>query len=178
MRINSRIILRRLVSFILIVIILFSCLGNIQVVSADDDWIKIVGGVNGSQNTKTKGDTIIQTGTHNSADDNVIRYKTLYFRMTKQKYDLSTKFDEGSNASIKFEYVPFEFGDEIDNGTTKIVEYIIQKKDFLNAAATPNIGITGDYLVKNGSATVYLNNVFEVLQGAKPCINWFMAIKI
>jgi hypothetical protein len=95
LRNKSGIILRRLVSFFLIVIILFSYFGDTQVVfAADDDWIKIVGGVNGSQNTRNDGDRIIQTGTHNSADDNVIRYKTLFFRMTKQKYDLSKKFDE------------------------------------------------------------------------------------
>ncbi len=168
MLIKRRLVFHRLIYFTLIFIILFAYIGDTQVVNAaDDDWIKIVGGVNGSQNTRNDRDRIIQTGTHNSADDNAIRYKTLYFRMTKQKYDLSNKFDEGSNTSIKYELVPFNFGDEKDDGTTKTVEYIIWKKDFLNAAAAPNIGITGDYLVANGSATVYLNNVFEVFQGNK-----------
>lgn len=166
LRLNRCILFRGLVSFILIGIILFTCFGDIQVANAaDDDWISIDGGENGSQETESRGDTIVQTGKHNSADDNVIRYKTLYFRMTRQKYDLSKKFDEGNNSSIEYEYVPFEFGDEKVNGTIKTVEYIMQRRDFIYAAE--KLKITGDYLVTHGSATVYLNNVFEVFQSKK-----------
>jgi hypothetical protein len=107
--------------------------------------------------------TIVQKGIHNSADEKSTRYKTLYYKMAIQRYNLSEKFTTGNNASINFAYVPFEFGKETDNGTTKTTEYIIRQKNFMKAAA--NIGVTGDYIVRNGSAEVYLNNVFEIFQG-------------
>lgn len=168
MRKNRNILLCRLLSSILICVLTFSCYKDIHIAKAsEDDWIDIVGGENGSQDTRKRDDTIIQTGRHNSADDDAIRYKTLYFRMTSEKYKLDQRFSEGNNANVKYEYVPFEFGDQSDDGTTKTVEYIIQRDKFLNAAAAANIGVTGDYLVEHGSATVYLNNVFQIFQGDK-----------
>lgn len=120
---------------------------------------RAMGNANGIQDWIVTDKEIIQTGKHSSADDNVTRYRTKYFRMTTKKYVTEEKFTEGDNADIEYKFVPFTFGDEQDDGTIKYVEYIIDIKDFKSAAA--KLGITGDYIVDNGSATVYLNNVFE-----------------
>ncbi len=155
--------IRKTLSSILICLMLLFITGDIKVVYAADNWVKIEGGETGSQETEIREDTIVQTGKHNSADDNSIRYKTLFYRMTRERYDLNLKFSEGNNSNIDYKNVPFSFGLEDDNGTTKTVEYIIKQENFMSAAA--KLGITGDYLFNNGSATVYLNNVFQIFQG-------------
>jgi len=147
----------------LVFILLINNFYNIKIVKAAAPWVTIEGGTNGIQETEVLGDQIIQTGVHNSANENSIRYKTLCYKMAVQRYNISEKFTSGSNASINVAYVPFVFGNETDNGTIKTTKYIIKQKDFMKAAS--NLGITGDYIVSNGSATVYLNNVFEIFQG-------------
>ena len=158
------------ISFLLISIIIIGNLIGVSVkyAKAAEDWVKINDSYNnGSQETEVDGDTIIQKGKHHSADDDVLRYETKYYRMTLDAYDLKEKFTDGKNAEIKYAYVPFTFGAEDTDGTTKFVEYIIYQDDFMSAAASKELGITGDYLHQHGSATVYLNNVFRVMKGAK-----------
>lgn len=159
------------ISLLLVSIILWNSIGKISVVfgSSKDKWVIINGPTNGStngtQNTEIKGDIIVQTGKHNSADDNAIRYRTLYFRMAKKMYNTGNEFTDGNNADIYYVKVPFTFGFEDDDGTTKTTQYIIKRRDFITAASSEEIGYTGDYIYQHGSAVVYLNNVFQVFQG-------------
>jgi hypothetical protein len=152
--------------FIISLFILFGYLSiPYRDAKAAEPWVKIVGSSNGIQEAETIGDTIVQKGTHNNADDDVIRYRTQFYYMTRETYDLNQKFSVGTNESIEKKVVPFVFGDERDMGGTLKVEYIIKMKDFMKAAA--ELDITGDYIVQNGSATVYLNNVFDSYLGNK-----------
>lgn len=122
--IKRHIKVKKYLSLLFVLIIICNITNAPNKVMAAEPWVAIEGGTNGIQNTDVRYNTIVQRGVHNSADDNSIRYKTLYYKMAIQKYNISEKFTTGSNASIDIAYVPFNFGTETDNGTTKTTEYM------------------------------------------------------
>ena len=81
--------IQKVVAFFLILLIMFKITNITDIVKAAVPWVTIEGGANGIQQTEVRDDKIIQTGIHNSANDNSIRYRTLYFKMTIQKYNIA-----------------------------------------------------------------------------------------
>lgn len=75
-------------------------------VKAAEPWVEIVGSSNGIQDARVDISTIIQTGIHNDADDNIVRYRTQFYYMTTKTYDFSQMFSDGANETIKKESVP------------------------------------------------------------------------
>lgn len=121
-------------------------------------WVE--GITNNNQRTfRIDDDYIIQQGTHNAANDGVIRYRTIDYRLSRQKYNLSEKFNSGSNAGIKNEPLSVSKSSGTTVGTVKTVEYTIKSSEFIYAAA--QLGITGEYINQNNGASIYMHNVFE-----------------
>ncbi len=156
----------RLLTTLLIVCILIGSPGNLftEQVQAADSWISMeTTGSNGIQSYQAEADTIIQTGKHNAADDNSIRYETKYYYMSKSTFDINSSFYSGTNAAIRKEVLSVKVQDgSVDEGTNvKTTFYTINRQEFIDVAA--KLGVTGESLYNNGGATVYLSNVFQIM---------------
>lgn len=137
----------------------------IKKVVAAENWIYLEPyGENGAQSYEVYIDKIIQTGTHNAASDDSIHYATKEFWMTKQQYDLFSSFYSGANAEVNKKILSVQVNDKgVDNNNIKTTDYIIDRQEFINVAA--KLGITGEYVYNHNGATVYLSNVFRIMQG-------------
>ncbi|MBE5967321.1 MAG: hypothetical protein E7255_10255, partial [Lachnospiraceae bacterium] len=151
-------------SILLVIICLLSSLLNFlfpveHTKAAVSDWIII-----GEDGKKADNNEIRWKGIHSAADENSIRYRTVSYRMSREKFEPKIKFTSGSNASIKSKAVNIENKGGYDQGGFKFRNYAMSRKDFIKAAA--KLGITADDLI-NGSVSIYLNPVYETYQGEK-----------
>jgi len=146
------------ISLFLIVFILVNFIidNNIRI-NASEQWV-----ITDDAGKEVKENNITWTGTHNAADPNVIRYRTIEYRMSRKSYDTDKKFTSGSNASIETKSINVSIVDERVIDGLKHVTYAMSRKDFIKAAT--KLGIDAE-LLKKGSATVYLNPVYETYQG-------------
>ncbi|HWT75758.1 MAG TPA: hypothetical protein VN258_13725, partial [Mobilitalea sp.] len=158
--------LQKIISVLLIINIIIGSFGLFtqQAEASDYEWISFEStGGNGIQSYRVYKDYIIQTGIHNTADDDSVHYVTKYYYMTKSQYALDDTFYCGSNASIPKEMLNMSILNEYVKGDIKTTEYKINRKEFIQVAA--KLGVTGEFVYTNDGATVYLNNVFKIMQG-------------
>ena len=127
--------------------------------AAVNDWV-----ITGENGKKVEGNIITWTGIHSAADENAIRYRTISYYMSRERFELKTKFTNGSNTSIKKQKVNIENLGGYDLDGLKFRNYAMTRKDFIKTAA--KLGITANDLI-NGSVTIYLNPVYESYQGEK-----------
>ena len=127
--------------------------------AAVNDWV-----ITGENGKKVEGNIITWTGIHSAADENAIRYRTISYYMSRERFELKTKFTNGSNTSIKKQKVNIENLGGYDLDGLKFRNYAMTRKDFIKTAT--KLGITADDLI-NGSVTIYLNPVYESYQGEK-----------
>ena len=127
--------------------------------AAVNDWV-----ITGENGKKVEGNIITWTGIHSAADENAIRYRTISYYMSRERFELKTKFTNGSNTSIKKQKVNIENLGGYDLDGLKFRNYAMTRKDFIKTAT--KLGITADDLI-NGSVTIYLNPVYESYQGDK-----------
>ncbi|MBE5967052.1 MAG: hypothetical protein E7255_08815, partial [Lachnospiraceae bacterium] len=151
-------------SILLVIICILSSLLNFllpveHTKAAINDWVII-----GEDGKKADENTIKWTGTHSAADENAIRYRTISYYISREKFEPKIKFSSGSNASIKKKKVNVENLGGHDLNGMKYRNYAMTRKDFIKTAA--KLGITADDLI-NGSVTIYLNPVYETYQGEK-----------
>jgi hypothetical protein len=152
----------RLIAFLLINIVLISNILDLPIIWAGAETVyKIIPVPNEYQETvRLDRNYIIQLGRHNPANDNVVRYRTVGYRITAERYDLDKDFKSGSNASISYKDLAVLVKDMgIDNEGMQNTSYTIKTQDFIYAAA--KLGINGEYVKDHDGAAVYLHNVFE-----------------
>ncbi|MDF2539255.1 MAG: putative secreted protein [Herbinix sp.] len=130
-----------------------------QADAAMSDWLKPVS--NSYQRTITiNNDYITQEGKHNPAKDGIVRYRTIGYRLTRERYNLYQKFTSGSNAMIDFSNMNGRVGGSyIDEDGMKVTTYTIAMDSFVTAAA--EIGVTGKYIKDHGPVSIYMHNIFE-----------------
>ncbi|MBH1940646.1 hypothetical protein I5677_07070 [Mobilitalea sibirica] len=154
------------VSVLVILCILIGSYDNpfLERARAADTWMELDGLPNGIQKAEIKDEQIVQTGIHNAADKDLIRYKTKYYYMAIETFDIYQRMSSTRNSGIETKLVNFRYGRTHTVDNLKSVEYIIDRKEFTNAAA--KLGVTADSIIRNGgSQTVYMNNIFDIVQG-------------
>ena len=151
---------KKIIFFTLVAIVLVA---SVRIAKAADFWVDIVGINNENLETTVTADQIIQTGTHHAAGDNAVRYRTIGYYMTSNKYNLFQPMSSTYNASIT--KVPYTFtpGASVQTGDKITMTYYIDLDTFVRKAA--KLGITGDYIYSHGVASVYTHSVFQSYAG-------------
>jgi hypothetical protein len=155
---------KRIIIFIIVSSIFLGLYNDcycIKVRAAYDDWI-----ITDDAGKRVVGDNITWYGTHNTGDEDYPRYRTLYYRMSKNTYDIYKPFSSGSNATIRRKdvYVRKERRDQPD-GTTSMT-YTMSRKEFLEAVTSAEVGLTAEDVIA-GKGDIYLNPVYERYLGEK-----------
>lgn len=143
--------------FLALLIITSLLMDNKILIRAAGQWV-----ISDDQDKVVEEDTITWFGTHNAADPNAIRYRTVEYRMSRTEFDPNKKFTSGSNASIDFEPIDVSIDGNGEVGGIKVRFYSMSRKQFMKAAT--KLGINAE-LLKKGPVTVYLNPVYETYQG-------------
>ena len=107
------------------------------------------------------GDSMYWIKTHNAApNDNVIRYETMEYVVTKQKLDTNYNFNSGPNASVSPKVYIKQSTDVVGTDSNiKEREYSMNRNDFF-----ANEFKLTDKELKEG-VTLYLNPIFRTYQG-------------
>lgn len=146
------------ISLFLVFLILASFLLDNKIhIRAAGKWV-----ISDDQEKEVKDDIITWIGIHNAADPNVIRYRTVEYRMSRKPYDTDKKFTSGSNASIDWKRINVSIEGDGESDGIKVRTYSMSRKQFIKAAN--ELGIDAE-LLKKGPVTVYLNPVYETYQG-------------
>ena len=127
-----------------------------KIVFAEEDsenWV-----VTDDNGKRVNGDTIFWNGTHSSGSDNMPRYRTLYYYMSRVPYDTKSKFTLGNNAKIDKKKLYVQVDKVSDVNGIKVRSYSISREEFMNAAI--ELGISAEDFI-DGKEVVYLNPVYE-----------------
>lgn len=107
--------------------------------------------------------------THKKAEDNVLRYWTDSYRMSRPMFDLNSPFTSGSNAAINAKEIAVVQSNPEIIGDQARVTYTINKDDFLNIATDKKNGLGITALdVRSGNGIVFLNPVYDTYYGDNP----------
>lgn len=109
---------------------------------------------------EVKDNNITWQGTHSAGSFGIPRYRTQFYRMSRDYYNTKIKFTSGDNKAIDYHdiYVKIS-GDGITSDGDKIRSYSISRDDFIRNAVK-DLKITAKDVIQ-GKAVVYLNPVYE-----------------
>ena len=149
-------ILYKVISFLLVISVSLSYLPPKSASAAD--WVAV-----GSSDIKINEDSLYWIQDHHAGDDDRIRYRTKYYKVSVHTFRTEEYSTSSYNASLRTESLVPAIK-EVVAGDTKRVTYTISRDSVMEAAN--KLGVT-PASIANGTAKVYLNPVYETFIGNK-----------